>query len=120
VTGEKTRVAEVDVDFYHVAKRSAIGFENGGNVIDGLRGLLLDGIAHKIPGGRIERSRSGHEDEISSSPSLRVSSTRGRTTLALNRIFGHVFRSYRESRSIRCNLLNGVSGEARAYGALPA
>ena len=57
VTGEMTGVVKVDGDFDHIAKRSAVSLENGGDVVDGLRGLLLDGIAYEISGGRIYGSR---------------------------------------------------------------
>src|SRR5258707_432646 len=53
-----------------VAKRSAVGFENSGNVVDGLRGLLLNGIADQISTGWIKRPRTGHEDKVSRPPSL--------------------------------------------------
>jgi hypothetical protein len=79
------------VTFDHIAKRSAVSLENGGDVVDGLRGLLLDGIAYEISGGPIYGSRPGHEDGISSPPSLGVRSTRRRTTFVLNCVFGHVF-----------------------------
>jgi hypothetical protein len=80
----------VDSDFDHIEERSAVSLENGGNVVDGLLGLLLNGIAYQISGGRIYGTRPSHEDEISSPSSLGVRSTWGRTALALNRVFGDV------------------------------
>ena len=35
----------MDRGFDHVAEGSAIGIENGGEVVDGQLGLLLDGVA---------------------------------------------------------------------------
>src|SRR5258708_4424802 len=104
VTGEMTGVAKVDGDFDHIAKRSAVNLENGGDVVDGLRGLLLDGVAYEFSGGRIYGSRPGHEDEISSPPPLGVRSTRRRTTFVLNRLFGHVFLFSCLNGNIGCGL----------------
>src|SRR6478672_541429 len=63
------------------------------HVVDGLCGLLLDSIAHQFSRGRVNWSGARHEDEISGTPSLGISALRGRTSLALNYVFGHALVS---------------------------
>ena len=47
---EETGVAEVDVDLDHIAKGGTFCLENGGNIGDGLFGLLLNVVANQLPG----------------------------------------------------------------------
>ena len=53
---EETRVAKVDVDFHHIAQGSAISGENGGNVVDGLIGLLLNVVADQLATHWVDRT----------------------------------------------------------------
>src|ERR1039457_7078908 len=103
VAREKTGVAKVYRNFDHVAKRGAVRLEDGGNVVDGLLGLLFNRIAHQYSAGRIYRTGAGHEDEIPSSPSLGVRPSRRRATLARNFVFSHVVLS---ASQLRCAVSN--------------
>jgi hypothetical protein len=49
VTGEMTGVVKVDGGFDHIAKRSAVSLENGGDVVDGLQtsGLPIRERSHE-------------------------------------------------------------------------
>lgn len=48
----------------YVVQGSAIGFENGCYIRDGLLRLLLDAIAHEFSSIRVDRTSPSHEDKI--------------------------------------------------------
>lgn len=103
---EQASIAEVNGDLHDITERGSIGLENGGNIVDRLFCLPLDGVAHQLSCLRIHRARASHEYKIPCSPSLRISSLGRSTPLTLNYVFSHTM----QSSSTNC-----IAWDARQY-----
>src|SRR5579862_3689670 len=89
VAGEQACVAQVHVDLDDIIESGAVGFEDGGEIRDGLLGLLLDVVAGKLSGSGIDGTGAGNVQKISCAPSLGIGALRRRATLGLKHILGH-------------------------------